>query len=313
MSDTPKTQMRLSTETRYRLKLPARSTIMAADSQTTRRGKGIDMKAAINQWAFPGDMPAAEAMSLAKRIGFDAFEVCVGPDGPVPLTAAKAEMTAIRRRAEKLDLELTSVGSGLGWQLPMTSPDTRVRRKAKEAMEKALEIAHWLGVGCVLTVPGSVTPDVAYDEAIENALAGIQELLPAAEKYRVAIAIENVWNKFLLSPVEMRDFIDQFESEYVGAYFDIGNVVIYGYPEQWVRILGHRLRMVHAKDYRESAGGFDGFVMLMEGDVDWPKVMAALRDADYDGPLVAEFGPYKHSLEAMLDHVHTSLRAILLL
>ena len=271
----------------------------------------MHMKAAINQWAFPGEMPATAAISLAKEVGFEAFEVCVGTKGPVPLDASEADVTAIRQHAAKEGIELTSIGCGLGWELPMTSPDPKVREKAVEAMTQVLQIANWLGVDSVLTVPGSVTPELSYEVAIENALTSIQELVPAAEKAKVAIAIENVWNKFLLSPVETRDFIDQFESEYVGAFFDVGNIVLYGYPEQWIRILGPRIRMVHAKDFRASAGNFDGFVMLMEGDVNWPAVMAAFDEIGYDKALVAEYGPYRHSLDAMLEHVLVSLKTII--
>lgn len=266
------------------------------------------MKAAINQWAFPGDMPTMKAISLAKEIGFEAFEFCVGAQG---LDATESDIGAIRRHAAELHIELTSIGCGLGWDYSLTSPDPSVRERGKDAVARVLQIAQWLGVDSVLTVPGNVTPEVDYDVAIERALACIQDLVPVAERLQVCIAIENVWNKFLLSPVEMRDFIDQFQSDYVGAYFDIGNIVLYGYPEQWIRILGKRIRMVHAKDFRASTGTMDGFVMLMEGNVNWPAVMAAFREVGYDRALVAEYGPYAHSLDAMLRHVLTSLKTII--
>ena len=271
------------------------------------------MKAAINQWAFPGSMPVAKAISLAKQIGFEAFEVCVGLGGSVPLDAVESDISAIRRHAAEVGIELTSVGCGLGWDFPLTAPDPTIRERGKEATAKVLQIAQWLGVDSVLVVPGNVTPEVSYDYALETALESIQDLVPVAERLRVCIAVENVWNKFLLSPVEMRDFIDQFQSKYVGAYFDIGNIVLYGYPEQWIRILGKRIRMVHAKDFRASTGNMDGFVMLLEGSVNWPAVMAAFREVGYDKALVAEFGPYAHSLEAMLKHVLTSLNTIIAL
>lgn len=271
------------------------------------------MKAAINQWAFPGDMPAAKAISLAKEFGFDGFEVCVGLQGFVPIDTTEAEAAAIRRHAAECEIALTSVGCGLGWDFPLSSPDPAVRERAKEVTAKALQVAQWLGVDSVLVVPGNVTPEVSYDAALENALAAIQDLVPTAERLEVCIAIENVWNKFLLSPIEMRDFIDQFQSDYVGAYFDIGNIILYGYPEQWIRILGKRIRMVHAKDFRASTGNMDGFVMLLEGSVNWPAVMSAFRDAGYDKALVAEYGPYVHSFDAMMKHVLTSLRTIIAL
>ena len=271
------------------------------------------MLTGINQWAFPNDMPAAQAMALAARLGYQSFEVCVGETGPVNLDATEAEITAMRREADKLGLALRTVGTGLGWQYPMTSPDPLIRAKAAETTTQALQIAKWLGAETILVVPGIVSPEISYDVAIENALTAVQDLTPVAEKIGVALGIENVWNKFLLSPVEMRDFIDQCESEYVGAYIDTGNIILYGYPEQYLRILGSRVRAVHAKDYRASTGNMDGFVMLMEGDVNWPEVVAALNEIGFDGALTAEYGTYKHSLEVMLRHVHVSLEAIIAL
>ncbi len=271
------------------------------------------MKTGINQWAFPSGMPFRNAVKLAAEAGFETFEVAVGEAGPVSLDTSEKDATAMARYARRLGVELVSAASGLGWQYPLSSPDKAVRAQGAEALEKTLQIAQWLGAGSVLVVPGVVTPEVGYDVAVENALAEIQRLRPAAEKLRVAMAIENVWNKFLLSPLEMRDFIDQCESEYVGAFFDIGNIVLYGFPEQWIRILGGRIKSVHAKDFRASAGNMDGFVMLLEGDVDWPAVVAALNDVGYAGPLTAEYGAYTHSLETTLQHCKASLDTIIAL
>ena len=269
------------------------------------------MKTGINQWAFPADMPVEQALKLSKDIGFESFEVCVGEEGPVPLDITEKKAAAIRSQATRLDIELCSVGCGMGWQYPLSSPDPAVREKGREAVARCLQIARWLEAQSVLVVPGLVSEETPYDVALENSLSAIQDLVPAAEKFQVSIAIENVWNKFLLSPVEMRDFIDQCDSEYVGAFFDIGNILPYGYPEQWIRILGKRVHALHAKDFRVSAGNMDGFVMLLEGDVNWPEVMRALTGVGYTGPLTAEYGPYAHSLETMLRHCQASLEAIL--
>lgn len=270
------------------------------------------MKTGINQWAFPEGTSAEQALDWAKKIGFESFEVCVGDTGPVSLDASEREITAIRRHAERLGVAVTSVGSGMGWKYPLSSPDAAVREQGLEAARKSLQIARWLGADTILLVPGVVDAETPYDAALENALASVQLLAPLAEQLQVAVGVENVWNKLLLSPVEMRDFIDQCESEYVAAFFDIGNVVAYGYPEQWIRILGQRIRKVHAKDFR-AAAHVNGFVMLLEGDVNWPAVIAALTEIGYTGPLTAEYGPYAHSLEAMLRHVHVSLSTILAL
>ncbi|MCP4641315.1 MAG: sugar phosphate isomerase/epimerase [bacterium] len=271
------------------------------------------MRPAINQWAFPADMPATDAISLAKKVGFTAFEICVGEDGPTLLGATEAEITAIRKHAEAEGIALHSVGSGLGWSYQFSSTDAAIRDKALEVNQKALQIANWLGASALLVVAGVVDGETPYDVAVENTLEGMKKLAETAERLKVCAGIENVWNKFLLSPTETRDFIDQCESEYVGAYVDIGNMIPYGYPEQWLRILGKRVCAVHMKDFRASVGTMGGFVMLMEGDVNWPAVAAALREIGYDKALTAEYGPYEHSLETMLKHVFTSIETIVTL
>lgn len=271
------------------------------------------MKPAINQWAFGDDMPATKALSLAKETGFQAFEICVGLKGPVRLDATESEIVAIRKHASDIGLEIQSVGSGLGWDFPLTSPDRAVRDHGHEAVSKALQIAQWLGAGTLLTVPGIVTSEVPYDVAMENAIKSIEDLLPVAERCKVSLGIENVWNKFLLSPIETRDFIDQFQNPYVKAYLDVGNIILTGFPEQWIRILGNRISMVHAKDFRAGVGTLDGFVMLLEGSVDWPRVMSALREVGYERALTAEYWPYTHGLEVTLRHVSAGLDAIMAL
>ncbi len=268
------------------------------------------MKLGINQWAFPQGMPATECISLATRIGFNAFEVCVGEQGPTRLDVSQPELSGIRKHAEAHGIALHSVGSGMGWQYPLSSTDAAKREKGIEVTRRALEIAHLLGADALLVVSGVVDEKTPYDVAIENTLDSLAGLRETAERLRVTLALENVWNKFLLSPTEMRDFIDQCDSDYVGAYVDVGNMIPYGYPEQWIRILGRRVRAIHMKDFRASVGTLGGFVMLMEGDVNWPAVIAALREIGYDRALTAEYGPYAHSLETMLAHVYTSLKTI---
>jgi hexulose-6-phosphate isomerase len=136
-------------------------------------------------------------------------------------------------------------------------------------------------------------------------------LAPEAERLGVSILVENIWNKFLLSPLEMRSLIDQVGSPRVGALLDTGNLIAFGYPEQWIRILGQRIKEVHLKDYRESVGGVGGFVGLLEGDVNWPEVMAALEEVGYDGFLTAEVFPYRRHGEAIVRHTSESMDRIL--
>ena len=150
-----------------------------------------------------------------------------------------------------------------------------------------------------------------YDVVYERALEAIKRLAPYAEKRKVIIGLENVWNKFLLSPNEMRDFIDEIDYPYVGAYFDVGNVILNGYPEQWISILGNRISKVHFKDYRRSVGTLDGFVDILSGDVDYPAVMKALEDIGYDDWVTAEVFPQGKYSESILDVTSKAMDIIL--
>ena len=154
-------------------------------------------------------------------------------------------------------------------------------------MTKVLQCAAALNINAILVVPGSVNEKISYDVAYYNALESCKELAPVAEELKVAIGIENVWNKLFLSPLEMRDFLDEIDSPYVGQYFDIGNVVIFGYPEQWINILGSRIKKIHLKDFKRE--GYQ-WPLLMEGDVNWSLVMKAIRDTGYDDFLISEVG-----------------------
>jgi hexulose-6-phosphate isomerase len=158
--------------------------------------------------------------------------------------------------------------------------------------------------------PSAVVID--YDTVHKRASEAVASLVPIARAARIAVGIENVWNKFLVDPFAMRAFVDQFDSEWVGAYFDVGNAMLVGYPEQWIRILGKRIKRVHLKDFRRGVGTADGFVDLLSGDVNWPAVMNALREVGYDGPLTAEMIPlYKHCPEVLIENTSRAMDAIL--
>jgi L-ribulose-5-phosphate 3-epimerase len=164
-------------------------------------------------------------------------------------------------------------------------------------------VAHLLGTDAFLVVPGAVDvffnpaqPVVAYDVAMDRLRQALDALLPHAERSRVALALENVWNRFLLSPLEVRDLLASYRSEWLGAYLDVGNIMLTGYPEHWIRILGRLVKRVHFKDFSRAAGTVAGFVDLLAGDVNWPDVMRALREVGYDGYCTAELIPcYRHA------------------
>ncbi len=261
------------------------------------------MKKGINHWTFP-DAPALDvAFRRAKEAGFETFEVCLDETGEVNLGSSENDMKEILKKAGDCGIELSSVATGLFWTYSLTASSREVAGKAKDIAVKMIELASWLEVDTVLVVPGAVdvffipeSEKLPYEVVYKRAGDVMGELAQAAEKHGVNIGIENVWNKFLLSPLEMRDFIDSIKSPFVGAYFDTGNVVLTGFPEDWIRILGDRILKVHVKDYKSSGfngedGPVDGFCNLTEGEVDWKKVVSALQSVGYDGPLTAEMVP----------------------
>ena len=265
------------------------------------------MKKAISFWTFVGKT-VKESMALAKKAGYDGIELTLEETGPTGMDSTPADWAEIRAYSEEIGLPVHSIATGLHWGSPITSDDEAVREKAIAIVEKQLDMAKALGADAVLVVPGAVNvtfvpgfAPVPYDVAYERSLAAFNRLKGKAEALQVKIGIENVWNQFLLSPLEMRDFIDKINSPYVGMYFDVGNVLATGFPEQWIRILGKRICKVHFKDYRRDAGGLHGFVDLLSGDVNWPEVMAAFKEIDYDGWATAEMIPaYNHYPEQLV-------------
>ena len=206
------------------------------------------MKKGINIWSFPSGMTTAECIAMARDAGYDGIEFSLDEQGEISLVSDEKDILRVKRTAEDEGIEFPSLASGLYWTYPATSPDPKIRRKSKDIVKKQLETAALLGADSILVVPGMVaglSPDsevVPYDEAYDRALEAFTELKGEAEANKVHIGLENVWNKFLLSPLEMRDFIDKIDSPWVGAYLDVGNVISTGYPEQWIRILGKRIK-----------------------------------------------------------------------
>jgi len=262
------------------------------------------MKISASYWMFEGGLeakrPIADAMQEAKQLGFDAIELAVAGRGVLTHEATQAQCEDIVATAAKIGIEISSLASGENWTCSPTSNDADVRQRSVAFNRKAVRIAKWLGTGAYLYVPGAVdvfflpeAEKVPYDVCHQRAIEALRQILPAAEEAGVAVCIENVWNKFLLSPLEMRDFIDGFNSEAVGAYFDAGNVLLTGYPDHWIRILDHRIKRVHVKDFKRSVGTMEGFVDLLEGDVDFQAVKEALADIGYDGYITAEMLPFE--------------------
>ena len=215
------------------------------------------------------DLSVLEKFKLVKELGFDGVEL----DSPHQLD----EDQILMAKAET-GLEIPGLVNSLHWKMPLSDPDPSVRHACTESMIAALHMCKKYGGTTVLLVPAVVNETVSYDQAWERSTEEIKKMLPTAHETGVRIAIENVWNNFLISPLEAARYIDQFEDPMIGWYFDVGNIVRYGWPDQWVRILGKRIMKVDVKEYRK---GFD--VKLGDGDSDWSKVNRALNEVGYSG------------------------------
>ena len=265
----------------------------------------------ISAWAFDAKRPTDEIFQMAREHGFEGVEVSIGdPDFPlsrqVGFDATDDECARVRESADKAGVQLVSMASGFGWDFPITSSDAATRTRGIELAQQALRVAAKLGVKALLVVPGGVGADFIpgfavtdYEAAYDNALAALKQIAPVAEEVGVEVGVENVWNKFLLSPLEFRSFLAEVNSPKVGCYFDVGNVISTGYPQQWARIIGERIVRVHFKDFKREIGTIDGFCPLTEGDVEWPAVIEALQKAHYNGAVTAEFFGVEEQLPAI--------------
>ena len=276
------------------------------------------MKKGINIWSFPQGT-IKESLTLAKKAGFEGVELAIEGAGALTMQSTESEIKQVKAIADDLGLALYSLSCGLCWDYRLSDDDPTIRQKAKDMIKKQIDTAKILGADTVLVIPGVVNvgfsmPEkkVAYDVVYNRAIEGLNELKGYAESAQVNIGLENVWNKFLLSPMEMRDFIDEIGSEYVGSYLDIGNTLYCSYPEDWVRILGNRIKKIHFKDFRVEVGTINGFVDLLAGDANYPEVVKALNEIGYEDWVSAEMIPnYKHHTDAIIYNTSYAMDRIL--
>ncbi|MCS7253030.1 MAG: sugar phosphate isomerase/epimerase family protein [Armatimonadota bacterium] len=254
----------------------------------------VPFKKAILLGMLPSGMPLRDRIKLAKDVGFDGLEI-----PPMDEEAAKK----LREVAEDVGIELHSIIYG-GWHAPLSSADEKVIEAGLEGLKRALHTAKIVGADAVLLVPGIVNAQVRYAECYERSQRNIKRILPIAEELGVTIAVENVWNNFLLSPIEFARYVDEFGSKRLRAYFDVGNIVKFGFPEDWILTLGKRIVKVHLKDFKRDR---NEFVMLLEGDVNWKAVRRALLEIGYSGYLTAELSggneAYLRDVSARMDKI----------
>jgi hexulose-6-phosphate isomerase len=228
---------------------------------------------------LPGSMSVADRFKLARDAGFEVVQAPTTPD--------EHEAEQLKKAAEAAGIRIDSVMNMDHWKYPLSSGDAAVVAKSMEGMRTSLRNAKLWGSDAVLLVPAVVNPQTSYLEAWTRSQKQIRELIPMAAELKVVIAIEEVWNKFLLSPLEMKKYIGEFESPWIKAWFDVGNVVLYGYPQDWIRTLGKSIYKVHLKDFKRKEGGY-AWVNLGDGDVDWAAVRAAFAETGYAGSAIAE-------------------------
>jgi hexulose-6-phosphate isomerase len=231
---------------------------------------------------LPKELPYVDRFRMAVDAGFAGIEMRT-------ITDAK-EAEDVRDASVKSGLRVHSVMNSDHWNFPLSSPDPEVVGKSVAGMETSLRNAKLWGADTVLLVPAVVNPQTPYADAWTRSQKVIRErLLPVATELKVVIAVEEVWNKFLLSPIEFARYVDEMSSPWVKAYFDVGNVVFYGYPQDWIRTLGPRIAKVHLKDFQlDRPGGKFAWKNLGEGDIDWVEVRKAFADVGYDGWMTTE-------------------------
>jgi L-ribulose-5-phosphate 3-epimerase len=263
------------------------------------------MNVGVTGLVLPEAWSFAETLETIKAAGYDSFELALRDSGYFSLESTDSELRAIAAQAKSAGVELVSMCPAIRSQpKDLMCADKEIRRQGVATFEKFIRIAETVGVDTILVVLGSLTPELYYDDAYVNALESMRALAPVAEKAGVKLAIEYVWNKFLLSPVEFAKFCDEVGSPNVGFYFDPGNMAIFSFPEQWVKICGRHLMAVHMKDFRRSDATWPG---LLEGDVNFESVMKELRHLGFDGALVSEVDTAAASLEATADSIRKTM------
>ena len=259
--------------------------IGAAHAAAQSAGARLPIRKGMLLSMLPKSLTIADRFALAKDCGFQSME-CGTEDS---LSVAQE----IKAASEKAGLPIHSVMNRDHWQFPLSSPDPAVVAKSMKGMETSLENAKLWGASTVLLVPAVVNAEVGYQQAWDRSVAQIRKLMPMAERMKIIIGIEEVWNKFLLSPLEMARYVDQFRSPWVKVYLDVGNMVLFGYPQDWIRTLGPRIAKVHLKDFtwkrdpqikKQTAD----FVNLRDGDINWKEVYKALGEVGYKGDATVE-------------------------
>ena len=251
----------------------------AAAAQIPARAARLPLRKAVLFSMLPKDLPLLERFKIAREAGFEEIECHTEYD--------EKAAEDIKRAADDAKLRIHSVMNSDHWRYPLSSSNPEDVSRSMRGMETSLKNAKLWGADTVLLVPAVVNPQTSYKDAWTRSQAQIRKLIPIAEKLKVIIAVEEVWNKFLLSPLEFARYVDEFQSPWVKAYFDVGNVVLFAYPQDWIRTLGPRIVKLHFKDFMFKDRNAR-FVNLREGEIDWKEIHKALTEIGYKGSATVE-------------------------
>ncbi len=251
------------------------------------------MKSALNAWSCPGNQDFETVFRSLKAAGFDGVELNVDGDNnasahSLTFNTTQQQLREIRELSLKYDLPVASISTSLYGGDTLGADDEAGRSMGRRILETQLRFAEALGADGILAVPGGIGENRSIQRAWDNVSETLLSMKDVIQSSPVKVGLENVWNGFFMSPMEMARLIDELGMSQVGAYFDVGNVEIFSWPEYWIEVLGSRIVKIHVKDFRKSGANAGSFVNLLEGSIRWDRVMQALRGAGYDGYLTAE-------------------------
>lgn len=291
------------------------------------------MRIGINQFCWPSQFDVVHALEMSAKMGYQVFEVCMTPSRPSASSiggvsdaldisgyynrllneeVGDSEIKKLKSISDQFGIPIASVGGIMSFSIySLISNDSQIAQRGEDALKRMIDAAYYLGADTVLVIAGMVESDMDYQRSYEKAQASIHRLAQYA-KEGVQLGVENVWNNMLYSPLELARFVDEIGMANVGIYFDVANARRFGYPEQWIRTLGHRIKKLHLKDYRMSVDNIHGFTNLLDGDVNYPAVIQSLRDIEYDGDLVVELiPPAHHFVEETLQYAQRVVTALI--
>ncbi|HQH71572.1 MAG TPA: TIM barrel protein [bacterium] len=277
------------------------TTSLAGGAEGRKIKKTLKLGMIADQDENKNKLTLKQRLQIAKDAGFDAVE----PDTMID----PKEVDAIRKAADEVGIHLDAIICSTHWSSPLSSPDPKVVEKCMEGMKVSMKNSKDMGGDMVLLVPGVVSPEVMYKDAYARSLKAVKELAPIAEDMGITIGLENVWNNFLISPIEFKGFLEEVNSPRVKAWFDVGNILRYGFPQDWIRTLGSQIARVDVKDVKITGFMTFDFVNLLKGSVNWKEVMKAFDEIGYQGYFAAEVSG--GGLEALRENVAQAMDQII--